>query len=362
MNRLLSIILILSCAGIFSCKKKEPPPVPPTSVNLDTVKARQVFYYDTYPATTQALSQVNIIPQVQGYITAIHFTEGSHVKKGQVLYEIDKRLYQAAYDAAVANVKVNLGNQNQAQQDQDRYTYLNQYHAVAKQQYDHAIVALQNSKNQVQGAKESVKTAQTNLSYAVIRAPFDGTIGFSQVKLGNMVSVGQTVLNTISTNNPMAIDFVVGEKQLAHFEQLERDKQHTIDSLFTIVLPDNTIYKYTGKLEVIDRAVDPQTGSIRVRLVFPNPQNDLKVGMSCVVRVHNQEATPKLLIPGKAIVEQMGEYFVFVAKDTIMNNADSAKSKDGDNKENAHKNGADTAKDQGPHLYVFQKRSPRGKP
>jgi membrane fusion protein (multidrug efflux system) len=83
-------------------------------------------------------------------------------------------------------------------------------------------------------------------------------------------------------------------------------------------MPDNTLYPYTGKIAVIDRAVDAQTGSIRIRLIFENPKNFLRVGMSCVVRVHNQDTQPQLVLPGKAVVEQMGEYFVFVARDTLV--------------------------------------------
>ena len=109
-------------------------------VNLQTVTAKKVFYYDKYPATIQALSQVNILPEVQGYITGIFFTEGSHVKKGQNLYEIDKRLYQANYDQAQANLKVAHGTTVQSQQDADRYNYLNKQQAVAKQLYDHAVM------------------------------------------------------------------------------------------------------------------------------------------------------------------------------------------------------------------------------
>jgi membrane fusion protein (multidrug efflux system) len=315
-------------------------------VNLFTVTAQKVLYYDKYPSTTQALSQVNLLPEVQGYITGIFAGDGSQVRKGQVLYEIDRRLYQSAYDAAAANLKVAQGNLEQAQQDADRYVYLNSYHAVAKQQYDHAVITLQNAKNQVKAAAEALKTARTNLAYAVITAPFDGTIGFSQVKLGNMVTVGQTVLNTISTNNPMAVDFLVNEKQLPAFEKLQRDKGSNIDSLFTLLLPNNSLYTYPGKISVIDRAVDPQTGSIRVRLVFPNPKYELKVGMSCIVQVHNQEATPQMLIPSKAIVEQMGEYFVFVAKDTLI-----ARPADSTNKKaNAE------AGQGGPRLRAMQKK------
>lgn len=310
------IAVLISSLALFSCKQKKQEQSNVVPVNLYTATTQSVLYYDQYPSTTQALSQVNLLPQVQGYITGIFFTEGTQVKKGQKLYEIDQRLYQAAYDQAVANLKVSQGNLTQAQQDADRYTYLNQYHAVAKQLYDHAMVALDNAKSQVQASEQAVKTAKTNLAYSVIYAPFDGTIGFSQVKLGNLVVVGQTILNTISTNDPLAVDFLINEKQLPSFTKLAQHKEKPIDSLFTLLLPDNTLYTHIGKISVIDRAVDPQTGSIRVRLVFPNPDYTLKAGMSCIVRVHNQDVQPQVVIPNKAVVEQMGEYFAFVAKDS----------------------------------------------
>jgi membrane fusion protein (multidrug efflux system) len=117
----------------------------------------------------------------------------------------------------------------------------------------------------------------------------------------------------------MAVDFVVNEKQLPHFEKIFNGQEGMPDSLFTILMPDNSLYPYQGKISVIDRAVDPQTGSIRIRTVFENPKHDLKAGMSCVLRVHNQDIQPQLVIPARAVVEQMGEYFVYVAKDTIIN-------------------------------------------
>jgi membrane fusion protein (multidrug efflux system) len=309
-----------TCAVLVSCKQapKTTTAAGPALVNLYTVKSAEVYYYDEYPATTQALSQVNVLSNVQGYVTGIFVTDGSKVRKGQRLYQIDERIYQAAYDQAAANAKVAEGNQTQAQQDADRYEYLNSYKAVAKQAYDHAVIALQNAKSQTKAAEEALKTARTNLNYATIYAPFDGTVGFSQVKLGNIVTVGQTVLNTISTNDPMAVDLNVNEKLLPGFEKIQNGTTSMPDSLFTILLPDNSLYTFTGKISVIDRAVDPQTGSIRIRLVFPNPKNELKVGMSCVVRVHNLDTAPQMVIPGKAVIEQMGEYFVYTAKDTVM--------------------------------------------
>src|ERR1700712_1258728 len=139
------LMALIICTFIFSCKgKKETPPTPATPVNVYTVKLEDVTYYDNFPANTVALNQVDIRAQVQGSITGIFFKEGDHVKKGQKLYEIDKRLYQQAYDAAAANVRVAQGTQLQSQQDADRYIYLNKENAIAKQVLDHALIALQN--------------------------------------------------------------------------------------------------------------------------------------------------------------------------------------------------------------------------
>ena len=342
--KLFFVLMLLTMTVVYSCTQNQQPPIPPVPVNLYTVTAQPVTYYDKFPSTTQAFNQVNLLPQVQGFITNIFFKDGSFVKKGEKLYEIDKRLYAQNFDAAAANLKVAQGNYQQAKQDADRYIYLNQHNAIAKQLLDHAVIAQQNAENAVKAAEESVKTAKTNLMFSEVYAPFDGQIGFSQVRLGNVVVIGQTVLNTISSYNPMAVDFLVNEKQMMDFEKLQRQKINPQDSLFTILLPNNSLYPYTGKISVIDRAVDPQTGSIRIRLEFPNPLNDLKVGMSCIVRVRNQNASPQLIIPSRAVVEQMGEYFVFVAKDTVIHHAgDSTKKQE-----------VDTAT--GPKYYAFQKK------
>jgi membrane fusion protein (multidrug efflux system) len=318
MNRLASIFGIVGSITIFSCKPKPTPPTPPVSVNLMAVTARPVVYYDKYPSTTVAISQVSLTAQVTGYVTSINFTEGSHVYKGQLLYKLDERLYTAAVDQARATLRVDSGNLRLVQQDADRYAYLAKYKAIATQIVDHANIQLQNAKDSVVAAQQQLKTALTNLSYSNIYAPFDGMIGISQVRIGNLVSPGTTILNTISTENPMGVDFLVNEAQLPHFEELQTGKGKSIDSLLTILLPNGQLYPYPGKILFIDRAVDPQTGAIDIRLAFPNPGNLLRPGMSTVVRVHNQDPLPQMVVPARAVVEQMGEYFLFVARDTVL--------------------------------------------
>ncbi|WP_295675200.1 efflux RND transporter periplasmic adaptor subunit [uncultured Mucilaginibacter sp.] len=350
MNRVLISSIFLSCLVVAACTKKQAPPNPEVPVNLLLIKPRTVLYYEKIPATTRALNQVNLLPQVSGAVTGIFFTEGTKVTKGQKLYEIDERLYKAAYDQAVANLEVTKSGLVQAQQDADRYTYLNKYNAVAKQLYDHAVVTLEQAKSTVKASEQQVKTAKTNLTYATVYAPFTGTIGISQVRLGEVVTPSVTTLDTLSQDNPMAVDFIINEKNLPFFEKLQHEKTN-VDSLFTLLMPDNSLYGHLGKLAIIDRAVDPQTGTIRVRLVFDNPDFYLRAGMSCVVRVHNQEAGPQLVVPNKAVVEQMGEYFVYIAKDTLIKiTSDSLKKMDKKEAAGANK----------PKLIAMQKKVQTG--
>ena len=336
MNRSLMKIsaVMLGTFLLQSCGEKKPlapnPASIPVPVNLYEAHEEQPVYYEKFPGTVVATQQVDLRSVVEGYVTGIFFREGEHVKKGQKLYTIDDSKYQASYSQSQANVRVAQSNMEQAQKDADRYNYLNEHDAVAKQILDHALTTLQNAKNQLAAAKQDQVKAQTDLNFSVIKAPFDGTIGISQVKLGNTVSPGQTILNTISSEGPVFTEFVVNEKLIPRFLKLQQHKPGPTDSIFTLQLPDNTLYPYQGQIALIDRGVNPQTGSIIVRLSFPNPSSELRAGMSCYVRVRNTDTSRQIMIPGKAIVEQMGEFFVYVAKDTLIATTDTAaKSKQG---------------------------------
>ena len=271
---------------------------PPTPVTAYTVKSEKASYYINYPAIVTALNQIDIRPEVSGYLMGIYFKDGQHVTKGLKLYEIDPQQYKAAYDVAKANL-------NEAQKDYDRYNELAKKDAIAKQILDQSFAALK-------AAESTLKGLETNLRNSVIYAPFSGTIGISQVYLGSSVSSGQTLMNTLSSDDPMAVDFAVDEKQINSFTDLLNKKANPKDSTFTLILPDQSIYPYSGHLILIDRAVNPQTGTITARLVFPNAKNWLKPGLTCDVRVLNNGTSKSIIIPYKSVVVQMGEYFVFV--------------------------------------------------
>jgi RND family efflux transporter MFP subunit len=298
---------LASCGG----GNKGPQTPPPTAVNVYTVEKGDATYFDTYPATITALNQVDIKPQVAGNINGIFFKDGDHVTKGQKLYTIDQQQYQGAYQQSVANLNVSKANLAKAQQDADRYQELAKSDAIARQTLYHALADLEAAKRQVDASAANVSAVKVNLQYSTIYAPFDGTIGISAVKIGTAV-YPQTLLNTVSTDDPIAADVSVEQSLIPRFMQYMQKSGQNSDSLFTVTLPDGSIYPFPGKIYLVDRAVDPQTGTIKARIVFPNPQKMLKVGVTCNVRIENKSGDNTLLIPYKAIIDQLGESFVFV--------------------------------------------------
>ncbi|MDZ4710607.1 MAG: efflux RND transporter periplasmic adaptor subunit [Saprospiraceae bacterium] len=309
---LVAIILLSACKE----KKALPPRVlPSVKVTVEPVKYIQAGYYDEYPSTVTALNLVELKPQVNGFITGVHFKDGDRVKKGQLLYSIDNQLYAANYEQAIANLQLQQANLNKAQKDADRYHELDKMDAIAKQLVDNADAALEVTKKQVAAASANIQALQTNVNYTKVYAPFDGVIGISLVKPGTSVSAGQSLLNTVSTDHEMAVDFNIDQQEIFRFTSLLNQKQKLNDSTFTLAFGQD-VYLYPGKLLLLDRAVNSQTGTLKARLVFPNNTKLLIAGMNGTVRVRRNAATLSILIPYKAVTEQLGEFFVYVPNDS----------------------------------------------
>jgi RND family efflux transporter MFP subunit len=301
------------------CKSKENKDAaaagpPPTSVSVTEAKNVSATYYDQYQATVVALSSVELRAQVAGFVTGIFFKEGEVVPKGKLLYEIDRRTFEAALQQARATLASAQANLVRAQKDAERYSFLLKQDAVARQTYDQAVATLATAQAQVQSARAGIATSQANLSYSQIRAPFTGRIGISQVRLGAQVSPGTTLLNTISSENPIGADITINEQSVDRFYDLQKK---TSDTTFRLKLSSGSMYNQIGRIYAIDRGVNSLTGTVKVRVRFPNPQDSLRDGMSAVLNVLNNESGNRVQIPYKAVTEQMGEYFVFVSQDTI---------------------------------------------
>jgi membrane fusion protein (multidrug efflux system) len=311
-----TFLIIAVTIALVSCgdKPAAPAPPPPALVSVGTVETADVSFHDEYPGTLTALNQTELRPQVTGYITGVFFRDGQKVNKGQKLYSIDAQVYDANYQQAQANLQLQETNLAKAQKDADRYHELDKHDAIAKQQVDYADAALEVAKKQVAAARAAVNSVRANVNFATIYAPFTGTIGISNVKTGTAVVAGQTVLNTVSTDNPIAVDFAVDQKNIYRFIQMQQQGVRAGDTTFTLAFGAD-IYPGYGTIHLIDRAVDPQTGTIKTRLQFNNDKGMLKPGMNATVRVLTA-SSDAVVIPYKAVGEQLGEFFVYTVNDS----------------------------------------------
>ncbi len=284
------------------------------TVVVTTVENRIAPVQDEYAATLVANRQITMQSEVNGRVEDILFKEGGPVTKGQPLYTIDKSLYQAAYDQAAAQLNIAQTNWATDTTDARRYKNLWAHNAVDKIQLDHAIAQVNVAKASVVAAQANLESARTNLNHATVRAPFSGSTDVSKVRLGDVVVAYQTPLVTIVDNSNMNADFFISENdyvQLGSSDQSIREKL----SHFRLVLPDGTLYPHKGELYAVDNRVDPTTGTIMVRLKFPNPDNLLKSGMNCVVRSTTNTTSKVMVVPQQAIQQLLNEYFIYTVND-----------------------------------------------
>lgn len=310
------LTLAVSCKSSNDKAAQAGPAAPPAvPVSVDTVAPGDAVYYIQYPGTVTALKEVTLLSQVSGYVTGIYFKDGQHVSKGQKLYSVDAQVYNANVQNAQAQVEVQKAGLLKAQKDAARYHQLDEQDAIAKQQVDYADAALAIAEKQVAAAKANLNAINANVKFTTIYAPFSGTIGISNVRVGTSVVAGQTLLNEISTDNPMAVDFSIPQEELYRFEQIKNSGTSIKEKMFSIAFGASE-YPENGSISLIDRAVDPQTGTVKVRLTFNNDKNMLKAGMTTIVKVKSANEAKALLVPHKAIIEQLGEYFVYRVTDS----------------------------------------------
>jgi membrane fusion protein (multidrug efflux system) len=313
-----TLILVLAL-GIFAsgCNKGQAAAaVPIPEVQVATVETRDVPIYGEWVATLDGYVNAEIRPQVSGYIIKQNYTEGSLVRKGQVLFEIDPRPFQATLDRAKGDLAQAQAQLGKSTLDVERDTPLADARAIAKSQLDNEVQAKLGAQAAVESAKAAVEQAELNLEWTKVTSLVDGIAGIAQVQMGNLVG-STSILTSVSQVDPIKAFFPISEHEylLAQSRSKAISSKHTISffgNSLQLILTDGSIYAQKGTILLADRQVDPGTGTIRIVAAFPNPGNVLRPGQYGRVRVETSTKRDALLLPQSAVVYLQGSYQVAV--------------------------------------------------
>ena len=299
------------------CSKTEAPPPPPPEVQVTAVAQKDVPIYTELVGATLGSEDVEIRARVEGYLVSVNFTEGSFVKKGQLLYKIDPQPLQAALAQAQANLETARAGLDKTNNDVNRYKPLAEQKAVSQQELDNALSAQQAAQFQVTAYGAQVDKAKLDLAYTTITSPLDGIIGTTQKKVGALVGRGEnTLLNTISQVNPILFRCAIAEAEYLRIARLSAVRDRSLEKNFGVelILADGSIFSHKGRLDAIERAVDPTTGTLTGQFSFPNPERILRPGQYGKARLVTDLKQDALLVPQLAVLEIQGLYSVMVVK------------------------------------------------
>ncbi|MFN9807635.1 MAG: efflux RND transporter periplasmic adaptor subunit [Betaproteobacteria bacterium] len=317
-HRVTARILLAAAALALSACGKQPPapqaPQPP-EVGVLKVEARATPLSVDIVGDIRAFREVELRPRVSGVIEKQMFRPGQMVREGEPLFLIDTRsLDSAVADAQARLIEAEAGLQR-ASEDVARYKPLLADDAIPRQTYEQAVAAEKQAASLVESRREGVNRARIDRSYAEVRAPVSGQIGLQKVEVGGLASAGQTVLATVSSLDPVVVYFSVAETEyLAYVRRFQAAARsgRLVSRPVELLLADGSVYPHAGKFDFADRAVNPQTGTLTLRAVFPNTEQLLRPGMTGRVRVTYDVADKAILIPQKAVTELLGKQFVSV--------------------------------------------------
>ncbi len=309
------------CAGVAaaalttSCSRPPAaaPPPPPPKVTVALPQRLTVTNWDEYPGHLEAVEMVDVRPRVTGYLDSIHFADGAEVKSGDPLFVVDPRPYQAALDRAQAQRRQAETHLDLTRNDLQRAEGLRGTKAISEEEYDNRSKAVREAEAALAAARAAEESAKLDLSYTRITAPISGKIGRRLVTVGNLVQGGSgpTVLATLVSQDPIYCYFDVDE---GAFAQYRRNAQANPDGSLAceLALVQDPGFPHRGRLDFFDNQVNPQTGTIRLRAVFANPDRALVPGMFARLRVMAGAPEPRLLIPDVAVGSDQGYKYAYV--------------------------------------------------
>jgi RND family efflux transporter MFP subunit len=311
--RILLIAAILIPAG---CKKKPPAASPPPTVEVVEVKEQDVPIYHEWIGTLDGLVNAQIRAQASGYLVAQNYREGALVKKGDLLFQIDPRPFQAALDQAKGQLAQAEAHFGKTELDVKRFTPLAKVNAISQQELDDAVQANLAAKAAVTTARAAVEQAQLNLGFTGILSPIEGIAGIAKAQIGDLVGPSTGELTTVSTLDPIKAYYSVTEQAYINFTRLFSDESARTERSrqleLQLVFADGTTYPREGRVFAVDRQINPTTGALRVEALFPNPGNALRPGQFARVRVKFDTKKGALLVPQRAVTELQGSYQVTI--------------------------------------------------
>lgn len=311
------VLLGLAVAlGLTACKQKQPPAPPPPLVEVVPVKQADVPIYHEWLGTLDGLVNAEIRAQVTGYLIAQDYKEGEPVKKGELLFEIDPRPFQAALDQAKGQLAEAQARQGKAELDVKRYGPLVKDRAISKEEYDDAVQANLEAQAAVVAAQAQVEQADLNLGFTKITSPIDGIASIAKAQIGNLVGPATGELTTVSTIDPIKVYYNVTEQAYINFASKfdgESDRYARLRKFeIHLILSDGSTYPQPGEIYAADRTIGATTGALRLEALFPNPSYSLRPGEFARVRVKFDVTHDALLVPQRAVSELQGTYQVDV--------------------------------------------------
>jgi membrane fusion protein (multidrug efflux system) len=302
----------------IACSKKEaPPPPPPPEVQVAEVVQKDVPIYIELVGATLGSEDIEIRPRVEGYLVSVNFTEGSFVSKGQLLYRIDPQPLEAALAEGKADLATAQARLEKTNNDVARFTPLAKEKAVSQQELDNALSAQLAAKAQVAAFDAKLAKARLDLAYTSITSPIDGLIGTTQKRVGSLVTRNEsTPLTTVSQLNPILFRCAIAEAEYLRLARLGTAKDKSLEKKFGVelILADGTVHVHKGRLDAIERAVDPTTGTLTGQFSFPNPERLLRPSQYGKARIVTEVRHDAALVPQRAVQEIQGLYNVMVVK------------------------------------------------
>jgi RND family efflux transporter MFP subunit len=300
--------------AVSGCKKAAPVAPPPPVVQVLELTATNVPLHTEFIGQLDSPQNVEVRARVEAFVDKVLFTEGTEVKAGAPLFNLDKKPYEeqlAAAKGMLAEAKAAL---DKYKADVARLTPLAAKRAIPQQDLDNAVASVAVGEANVLSAKARVESAQLDLGYCRVTAPLAGLIGAKQVSVGSLVGKGEpTLLATISQLDPIWFYCNISEVQYLRAETETRRTGKNVDDVpITLLLATGAEHPAKGKIVFLDRAVDVKTGTLRVRAAFPNPQKILRPGMFARVKVDIGVRPDSILVPERAVTELQGKNFAWV--------------------------------------------------